>query len=312
MDALKSKHIPTNIAILLLIALIIAHLFSGIPDHFRPTWLQKNPPLTAQQLTKVNAFFDIYVINLDRDPGRLARFRERMDKNHLTFIRIAGIDGKQLDRQTLVNKQTITPAFNEIATPGEIGCILSHKAVWTNASTSTKPYIVVLEDDLMIKDDFARQLWELTHYIDQYQFDLLLLGRDTSTNLACQLKLLKPHMCIYHETNLYPQFEPGPQNWHRIIQPPYSGSTFAYLVPKVKLKRMLHAYRTPLQSIADREYWNPEHQLRIKAVHPAWYLWENHESAYGDSRTLYHESTPISKNHQKDLLASASKTAGRT
>lgn len=289
MDALNDKHTATNIAIFIVLTLIGVHLFSSIPDHYRPEWLQKNRPLNPEQLDQVHKLFDIYVINLDRDPERLQRFQERMTKNNLAFTRIAGVDGTRLNRSELVASQTITAAFNDIATPGEIGCVLSHKAVWTTAKSSQKPYIVVLEDDLMVKENLARQLWELSQYINKYQFDLLLLGRDTSTNLACRLQLLKPHMCVYHDNNVYPQFEPGPQNWHRIIQPPYSGSTFAYLIPKAKLDRMLHAYRFPLKSIADREYWNPEHQLRIKAVEPAWYLWESHESAYGDSRTLYHD-----------------------
>ena len=279
-----------SLLIIILLLLIADFLISLIPDPHLPNILKKNPPLSTKQKNLVSSKFDIFVINLDRDHQRLHRFTQRMHKTNLPFQRFSAIDGKKLNPKQLIKDEKISPSFAKIATPGEIGCALSHITLWKKAQQSTKPYIVIFEDDLMLESKLSNQLLKLSLYIDHYDFDLLLLGRDLTTLQQCKSKQLPPHMCKYHTSNIHPQKEPHFLNWNKIITPPYSGSTFAYIIPKKKIPKLLAAHKLPIKSIADREYWNPKHQLKIRAVNPTWYQWKDHESAYGSSRTLYHDS----------------------
>jgi GR25 family glycosyltransferase involved in LPS biosynthesis len=69
----------------------------------------------------------VYVINLDRDTERLQSFlavNERIDD----FIHFPAIDGRLRDRETLRQEGIISqglPYYN-----GQLGCALSHIALW--------------------------------------------------------------------------------------------------------------------------------------------------------------------------------------
>jgi glycosyl transferase, family 25 len=62
---------------------------------------------------------------------------------------------------------------------GEIGCALSHLACWQDAANSNEPFILVLEDDIVLANDFLDVLCsQLTQLADSGPaFDLLYLGR---------------------------------------------------------------------------------------------------------------------------------------
>ena len=71
----------------------------------------------------------IFVINLDRSKDRLDSMKTQLDNLNLAFERIAAIDGRCADEdslnkhysQELNRKKYFTPL-----TKGEIGCYLSH------------------------------------------------------------------------------------------------------------------------------------------------------------------------------------------
>jgi len=273
-----------NLLITAISAIILLDIIKYLPDEYLPNPIKKIPLLSEQQLSNIHETFDIYVINLEYDHARLQRFTQRMGDNKLSFTRFKGIDGRTLNRNNMIKNKIITKSFDQIATPGEVGCAMSHVTLWDLAQQSKKPYIIVFEDDIMIQKNLGWRLHQLSHYIKQYQFDLLLLGRDQGTQKACQLGKLKPHMCHFYHNNVFPREEPSRFETRKIITPPYSGGTFAYIINTKSIPRLIKTHH-PINNIADREYWNPEHQLDIKAVHPIWFTWHDHESAYGDSRT---------------------------
>lgn len=273
-----------NLLIITISATILLDITKRLPDEYLPNQIKKVPLLSHQQLSNIHETFDIYVINLEYDHARLKRFTQRMQTNQLSFTRFKGMDGRRLNRNDLVKRKIITKKFNQIATPGEIGCAMSHVTLWELAKQSKKPYVIVFEDDIMIQENLGWHLHQLSHYINHDHFDLLLLGRDQGTQKACQLNKLKPHMCHFYRTNIFPKQEPSRFETRKIITPPYSGGTFAYVINTKSIAKLIKAHH-PINNIADREYWNPEHQLDIKAVHPIWFTWHDHESAYGDSRT---------------------------
>ena len=237
----RSIHRALNCAIALLLFIAAEFSFRSTPDHYRPNALRRIPKLSKRQLTMLHDTFAIYVINLDKDTARLARFSARMQRNQLKFNRIAGIDGHQLNKQTCTKNHTISENFKKIATPGEIGCALAHRNAWKIAQSGTQPYAIFFEDDLMIDDALSYKLYQLAQYINKEDFDLLLLGRDLSTQPLCNTNKLPAHMCIYHDTNIYPKEEPSGVITKKIISPPYSGSAIAYIVPHARLQRLLHA-----------------------------------------------------------------------
>lgn len=92
----------------------------------------------------------VHVINLDRDPERLRLFHET--NAHLTdYIRFSAIDGREVDRAALRRDGII--ADNLTYNNGQLGCALSHIALWRDAIAEDR-VITVLEDDAILAPDF--------------------------------------------------------------------------------------------------------------------------------------------------------------
>ncbi len=92
-----------------------------------------------------------YVINLDRDPERLKLFLET--NPHLTdFVRFSAVDGRGMDRAALRDEGII--AANLTYNNGQLGCALSHIALWRMAIAEDRA-ITVVEDDSILAPDFV-------------------------------------------------------------------------------------------------------------------------------------------------------------
>lgn len=92
----------------------------------------------------------VFVINLDRDQDRLRLFTET--NAHLTtFTRFAAIDGRTMDRAALERAGLIKSdlTYNN----GQLGCALSHVALWRHAIAENRA-ITVVEDDAILARDF--------------------------------------------------------------------------------------------------------------------------------------------------------------
>jgi glycosyl transferase family 25 len=94
-----------------------------------------------------NAHMQIFLINLDRRPDRLASMRAQLDYHKLSFVRIAAVDG----------------AAYPAAGPGQlqnsqIACHRSHRLCWKQLAESGEPYALILEDDLVLSDRFGKFL----------------------------------------------------------------------------------------------------------------------------------------------------------
>jgi glycosyl transferase family 25 len=89
-----------------------------------------------------------FFINLDRNPERLAHMTSTLGAIGLKAERVAAIDGRK-----------ISPAENAGANPllsaGEIGCLLSHQAVWRLIAEGVEPFAAVLEDDIHVSPDLT-------------------------------------------------------------------------------------------------------------------------------------------------------------
>ena len=92
-----------------------------------------------------------YVINLDRDQERLRLFLEV--NGHLTdYVRFSAVDGRTMDRAALEREGII--AANLTYNNGQLGCALSHIALWRMAIAEDR-IITVVEDDAILAPDFV-------------------------------------------------------------------------------------------------------------------------------------------------------------
>jgi glycosyl transferase family 25 len=94
----------------------------------------------------------VYVINLDRDQERLQTF-STINAGTAEFIRFSAVDGRKADRAALEKEGVI--ANNLTYNNGQLGCALSHIALWRGAVAQNLA-ITVVEDDAILSRNFER------------------------------------------------------------------------------------------------------------------------------------------------------------
>ncbi|WP_244421473.1 glycosyltransferase family 25 protein [Allomesorhizobium alhagi] len=95
----------------------------------------------------------LFVINLDRQEGRLRRMAEMFDAMGLQFTRVSAVDGRQLSEET-IKRWCGGASFGEVR-PGATACFLSHRGCWQRIIDEALPYAAIFEDDLHLGDDAA-------------------------------------------------------------------------------------------------------------------------------------------------------------
>ncbi len=90
--------------------------------------------------------YNIWVINLDRRPERLQEAKKHLGSIGVTnFTRLRAVDGKDIGSHPYP------------ITSGEIGCLLSHRAIWQQIVANRVPWTLIFEDDLVIADDVSQK-----------------------------------------------------------------------------------------------------------------------------------------------------------
>jgi glycosyl transferase family 25 len=88
----------------------------------------------------------IFVINLDRAPERLARITQTLNQFGLSFERIAAVDGGTLSENEK-RRLNPTPRVGGLLSDGEIGCFASHLAAYRVIAARGIQRACVMEDD---------------------------------------------------------------------------------------------------------------------------------------------------------------------
>lgn len=94
----------------------------------------------------------IYLINMDRDAGRLAHMTGQL--KGLPFERLSAFDGRGLSDEDLAQIRVERPGATW--SRGQIGCFFSHFDAWRRIAEGEDAYGLVLEDDLHLSKNFSR------------------------------------------------------------------------------------------------------------------------------------------------------------
>jgi len=124
-----------------------------------------------------------YLINLDKDVGRLAFFKANFERLGISFERVAAVDGRLFSEENYQAFMHTRPrSFNRLQGKswlrGQMGCFLSHFSVWKKIAESSDNFAAVFEDDIHVSDDLKYVL-ETSSWIPD-EVDVIRL--ETSTN----------------------------------------------------------------------------------------------------------------------------------
>lgn len=134
----------------------------------------------------------IFCINLGRRQDRWNEFMSQEGIRNLgkdAVKRWEAVDGATLDinadnRISVRVKRNIGKklrrAWEDINSPGAVGCYLSHVGLWQWLVQSGTDLCIIMEDDCVVPADFGgkiRQLWEESAVINNKRYDLCILHR---------------------------------------------------------------------------------------------------------------------------------------
>ena len=99
----------------------------------------------------------IHLINLDRSPERLLRFRHY--NSHLKeIVRVSATDGATVDREALVSSGYINRDLPY--SDGTLGCAVSHMKLWEMAASQDRS-LTIFEDDIVVSLNFEARAREI-------------------------------------------------------------------------------------------------------------------------------------------------------
>lgn len=131
---------------------------------------------------------ETYLINLDGSDERLKNASEILLAQNIQFKRFPAVDGrgKSLDAFESYNDEKAKQVMGRSLLNGEIGCYLSHVGCIQNFLASDADYLIVLEDDMQLANDFKKTIDEVLAYLDNHKaFDWNLINIGPKKKKIC-------------------------------------------------------------------------------------------------------------------------------
>jgi len=123
-----------------------------------------------------------FLINLDRHPDRLAAAQAQLNRAGVDAERVSAIDGAALspsERRAVVASFHTILARGRLCTDGQIGCALSHHAVYRRMVDEDIPVAIVFEDDILLTSNFPDSLAYAASLVDATKRQVFLFSDGT-------------------------------------------------------------------------------------------------------------------------------------
>jgi GR25 family glycosyltransferase involved in LPS biosynthesis len=125
--------------------------------------------------------FKTFIVNLERDTLRKSSVELQLKKENIeNYEFVKAVDGQNGDLEHFnfkVIPDWVEPFTSKIMTKGEIGCALSHYRIWEKIVEEKLDYTLILEDDIILCENFVEKVREVFISIKDLNVDLLYLGR---------------------------------------------------------------------------------------------------------------------------------------
>ena len=115
----------------------------------------------------------IFVINLQRSPGRREQMQKALSKLDLPFEFFEAIDGLELSDSQIQEVYDHQSRLNERGrgiSKTEVACYLSHTSIFKKMVEHSMPAAIVMEDDLVIEPDLKPCLSSLAKKMGEWEF----------------------------------------------------------------------------------------------------------------------------------------------
>ncbi|RXX62543.1 hypothetical protein DD600_23315 [Enterobacter cloacae] len=127
-----------------------------------------------------------YIINLESASERMESMKTQVERSGLHYEFIPAVDGRNIPANLL---SLLKKEHSYAVTPGEVGCSLSHLAVYKALVSSNEDCALVLEDDVSLPNDISMFINELEGKITKSTPCIYLLSHVNHYNSKCIIEL---------------------------------------------------------------------------------------------------------------------------
>lgn len=234
----------------------------------------------------LNTYFDhVFVITLDRAKNRQQEIIKELNKYNIGFSFIDGVDGHQLDIETLENQNIYNKKQNfektkMLMTKGEIGCALSVLKICNKVVEENLNSVLILQDDIRILSENWNHCSQLLANVPE-NWDLIYLGHSqmymkTPLHIKLRINFIYPLLNIVYR-NKYKINEirnsfrrPYSKEWYLAGQ--HNGG-YAYGINNIGAKKLIDAF-TPVFAPDDLTFRYLIKKGKLKAYSPKWQIFE--------------------------------------
>ena len=140
-------------------------------------------------MNDLNSTVNVFLINLDKDIDRFKFSDGQLRKYEVQYERISAVYGKTLSdekKKKSVNAFRCWCAYGQMLRDGEIGCGLSHYGIYRKMINENLDAVCVLEDDVILAENFKEQLEYAFENIDKSRPQVFLLSNHTQETSKIQ------------------------------------------------------------------------------------------------------------------------------
>ncbi len=130
-----------------------------------------------------------FIINLEREKERRCKIESRLKMSDIyNYEFFPAIDGKELDISAIplpeeIDRKHLGEKYRNHFSNNEIACLLSHIGVLKRARELDLDYVVILEDDIVICDDWNSRLKKLLRITPKNWDHIYLSGEPNELEL---------------------------------------------------------------------------------------------------------------------------------
>lgn len=138
----------------------------------------------------------VFVINLDKDKDRMASVDAQLRKLGVDYERVSGVYAKEMsevEQNRAVNRFRWWCAIGRPIISAEIGCALSHYNIYRSMKFGDA--VCILEDDVMLADDFPIRLKEVESFVDYRKPQVIMLSSHNRPQSGTGIVRSRSAMC---------------------------------------------------------------------------------------------------------------------
>ena len=132
--------------------------------------------MKAREIEMINTLFNITVLHTNNSHD--LEDRKQLLKDGLQFQEEAMVDGKQVNITKLLHRQYLTEEYALRTNKESVQKNLSHREIWKKNLSQDKPFLMVIEDQLLIKAELYERLTQFLYEKNHLDHDIIFPGHN--------------------------------------------------------------------------------------------------------------------------------------